>query len=644
MQTELELLAPARNLEIGIAAIDCGADSVYIGGPALGARKEACNSFEDIATLCHYGAPFGVGVYLTLNTLLKDSELHKAEEYLWRAYEAGCKAVIVQDLRILKLNRPPLPLFASTQTDIRSVERARQLEELGFERLILPRELSLEQIRKMREAVGCDLESFVHGALCVCYSGRCYLSAYLTGRSANRGECAQPCRSNYTLVDEKGNILIKDKPLLSLKDLNLSLRLGDLVASGITSFKIEGRLKNASYVKNIVGYYSGLLNDFIATAGASAGATAGIGYKRKSLGISRLRFTPNPKATFNRGYTEYNIDGRRALWQSGEATRSIGEEIGVVTSCRTATGSRGGGLVQFSYKTLPGFSGTPISNGDGLSFIRPDGSTLGERANSCAVGGAGEVTGIVTLNHSLSGACSCGSAATFLPAGTRILRNYNITFERQLSAPGFAVRLIPVNLKLQLRQKSITIYPFMPSKDIDFQPYTFDIEGIVAKNPSLAQSTIIGQLEKSAAPFAFKVIDIQRDSDVEYLYKVAALNEIRRYLSARLLAELSKLSNSQLATASCPDAYINEMSISWPGGDIPLMQTKYCLRYELGICPKNHSNNHLNNGYLSDNKAVTPTRISLPTSSQFYLRNGRNRLALAFDCQNCQMLIKPTAF
>ena len=254
MQLKLELLAPAKNKDIGIAAIDCGADAVYIAGPSFGAREAAGNSISDIKDLVDYARNFSAKIFVTVNTILFDSELDKAKEMIWNIYRAGADAIIVQDLAITKMELPPIELHASTQAAIRTPEQAKILEALGFTRLILERELSIDQINAIRKAVKCELEFFVHGALCVCYSGQCYLSKRLTGRSANRGECAQACRSSYDLIDSTGKVIVKNRPLLSLKDYRLDERIGDLVESGICSFKIEGRLKNASYVKNITRY------------------------------------------------------------------------------------------------------------------------------------------------------------------------------------------------------------------------------------------------------------------------------------------------------------------------------------------------------------------------------------------------------
>ena len=282
---QIELLAPARDLQIGIAAIDCGADAVYIAGPQFGARQAAGNDIEDIRQLCNYAHKFGARIFITLNTILYDSELESAYRFMLDVQEAGADAIIVQDMAIIEMARNGIgnikediriPLHASTQCAIRTPEHAKFLESLGFSRLILERQLSLEQIRAIREAVTCELEVFVHGAICVCYSGQCYLSEKIAGRSANRGACIQACRSKYDLADANGKILVRDKALLSLKDFNLRDRIEELADAGITSFKIEGRLKNESYVRNVVRDYSLAMEDIVSRRPAE--------YERGSFG------------------------------------------------------------------------------------------------------------------------------------------------------------------------------------------------------------------------------------------------------------------------------------------------------------------------------------------------------------------------
>ena len=368
MSISLELLAPAKNKDIGIAAIDCGADAVYIAGPSFGAREQAGNSFEEIALLTDYAHQFGVKIYLTLNTILYDHELEAARETIFSAYDAGCDAVIIQDMGVLKMELPPIELHASTQCNIRTVDQARFMESLGFPRIILARELSVEQIRQIRSAVNCEIESFVHGALCVSYSGQCYLSQYLAGRSANRGSCIQACRSKYDLLDMQGNTILKDKTILSLKDLSLEERIAEMADAGVCSFKIEGRLKNISYVKNIVRNYRKALDKVIAQSNGK--------YCAASHGRVTGGFTPNPSATFTRGFTQYFINGDRAKWSSFDVAKGVGELVGNVT----AINSVGKNSMTFSIKPHSTFT-QGLNNGDGLCFVSKSGDVVGVRAD-----------------------------------------------------------------------------------------------------------------------------------------------------------------------------------------------------------------------------------------------------------------------
>ena len=605
----VELLSPARNSEIGIAAIDCGADSVYIAAPKYGARQQAGNSFEDIQNLCTYAHKFGAKIYLTLNTILYDSELQEAQNYLWKAYEAGIDAVIVQDFALLKMDRPPIPLFASTQTDIRTPEKAALLEKMGFRRLILARELSLKQIKEIRKATSIELETFIHGALCVSCSGQCYLSQYLTGRSANRGECAQACRSNYDLVDENGNVLLKDSPILSLKDLNLSNRLEDLIDAGITSFKIEGRLKNISYVKNIVRKYDLALKDT----------------PRTSWGRSRCTFTPDADKTFSRGYTEFFLDGKRGDFKSKDSAKGIGEYIG------TVTGVKGGGnsLVTLTYN-----SDKTIHNSDGLCFADKGKVTTGFRANSCS----GNSVELFTKEAQIK-------------KGDLIYRNFDAAFEKQLE--NTPPRLIDASLDIHLADGHITI----AAKTDNFsKTFTFFLQGDHAQNPEMAENLIRKQLGKTACHFSFTVNSIEGD-DI-YFYRTSALNGIRNELAesleqyleeerqrikAKYIAEkkdfylLKNLAfeafreggSSYLRNCSnrlSKEVYtalgLSDIQPSFeqkPPKDAIQMRCKYCIRDQLGLCKKEKLNS-------KDNRRL-------------FLKNGNNTLSLEFDCSRCEMVV-----
>ncbi|MEG0518947.1 MAG: U32 family peptidase [Bacteroidales bacterium] len=638
MQIELELLAPAKNKQIGIAAIDCGADAVYIAGPRFGAREAAGNSISDIAQLVIYAHQYRTKVYMVLNTILYDNELEEARQTIIQAHLAGCDAIIIQDLAILAMELPPIPLFASTQTNIRTPEQAQFLQSLGFRRLILARELSLQQISAIKSVTNIHLESFVHGALCVSYSGQCYLSEKLTGRSANRGCCAQACRSNYTLTDSNGTVLAKNTPLLSLKDFNASSRIPELTAAGITSFKIEGRLKNESYIKNIVLHYRRTIDKFLAENKT---------YRKASYGECSGGFTPNPATTFNRGYTQLFIDGKRGDWRSTDGAKYLGEYIGTIITNRDAAK----GTVEFTYtprtvatqEDLTATQPAPIRNGDGLCFVTPKGEILGARANSC---NGNTVTTIERMS---------------LPARSKIYRNYNIAFEKELEK-NMPKRLIPVELTLMTTPRG---YALQATCSEDFTMiHLLANNGESASNPQLAEKNMATQLSKTTDIFSFTFNGCQNATPA--FYPISVLNQIRRNIAADLSKEIQRReqqereisprkphevipfesgSNSALSArtlltgkqltylANCSNNLSKELYISLGASAVSgayelehpaqaeLMRTKYCIKYELGLCQKE--------GKKAIEKYVEP----------FFLLNGNNKLQLKFDCKNCEMLI-----
>ena len=638
MQIELELLAPAKNKSIGIAAIDCGADAVYIAGPKFGAREAAGNSISDIAELVAYAHKFGSKVFMVINTILYEEELPQVQETIRQAYEIGCDAIIVQDLAILNMELPPIELYASTQTNIRTVEQARFLESLGFSRLILARELSLQQIAAIKEATDVPLESFIHGALCVSYSGQCYLSQKITGRSANRGCCAQACRSNYTLIDSTGREvkgpdgapLVKDSPILSLKDFNLSNRIPELVKAGITSFKIEGRLKNESYIRNTVLLYRRKIDQFLEQNPQ---------YCRASYGRCIGGFEPNPKATFNRDYTTLFIDGKRGKWHSKDGAKYLGEFIGTVTG----TGTNKYGQLHFTYKAAN--SGNTLNNGDGLCFVTPKGEILGARANTC------------------NGSMVATTEKLQVAAGSKLYRNYNILFEKEMEKNP-PRRTILVNLKML---QTVQGYSIKATTEEGITA-TYAIEGTadIAQNPTLAIENISRQLGKSAGIFSFTVTDVNV-KDVPF-FAASTLNGIRREIAIRLeeaaekhfeakkeesfqlfaqkrtsarrlpaAERLTYLANCSNSISKGVYASLGAKSIA-PAYELQetpqaeLMRTKYCIKYELGLCP-NHK------AKWADDKSYRDNLGKVAFTEPLYLLNGKNRLELKFDCKNCEMLV-----
>lgn len=601
----LELLAPAKNKEIGIAAIDCGADALYIAGPEFGARESASNSIEDIAEVVRYAHRFGTKVYLTLNTILYEKELTRARELIFNAYEIGCDAIIVQDLGILEMDLPPVALHASTQAAARTVEQVQFLESLGFSRVVLARELSLGQIAEIRKNTSCELESFIHGSLCVSYSGQCYMSRRLSPRSANRGSCIQACRSLYDLEDSTGKTLIKETPLLSLKDLSLSDYIPQMIEAGITSFKIEGRLKGAGYVKNVTRHYRAILDEIISDNPE---------YSRASFGSTHRGFTPDLSKSFNRGYTNLFIDGKRGNWQSEESTRSIGEYIGVISKVI--------GSDQYSSTFLID-SDKKLLNGDGLLFVGT-GKNVGMRAD------------VVNGNRITT------KRSDLIASGMKIYRNFDQAFEKTVEKSP-CERLIEIALSITSPESGML--SITATSDPEFiQPVRLDLSvpEPPAENSEVARRNIFNQLEKKSGNYSFRIKSFDLDN-IPFL-SLSTLNGFRREL-ARMLDEAPRVlpqPNSKAVTRSViKDKYsgeklsylyncsnslsralyescgIQEIEAAYeikPVSDAELMRCKYCIRHELGMCP---------------GKDAEP----------LYLINGKNRFMLKFDCERCEMIV-----
>ncbi|MGM9747374.1 MAG: U32 family peptidase [Candidatus Cryptobacteroides sp.] len=627
--TALEILAPAKDAEIGIAAISCGADAVYMAGPTFGARQAAGNPVESVAEVCRYAHRFGAKVFVTLNTIIFEDELNLAREQFAAIREAGADAVIIQDMAFPTIASEDwgrlaaecrIPLHASTQCAIRTPEQAKFLEGLGFSRLILERELSLEQIRAIREAVSCELEAFVHGALCVCYSGQCYLSEYITGRSANRGACIQACRSRYDLVDENGEVLVKDRSLLSLKDLNLSRRLGDLAEAGICSFKIEGRLKNISYVKNTVGAYSDALNALI------AGNTYADRFRRESYGSVTRGFTPDVNKTFNRGYTELYLDGKRGQWASADAAKSMGEAIGSAASV-----SRNKDEITIK----PFAKDLKLANGDGFAFVNKAGIVEGFRGDIC--------NGLTIKCKPVGG----------IYTGAKIYRNLNTAFEKEMER-GVCKREILCDADLTFSRGSsgeFFVRATACSEDGRMFSITQSLGSEAAENPDRAEEMIRRQIEKTVDIYRFRLRGIE--ADILPFTSASSINEIRRKLAEGIdsqeclshplfLAEPKAVSSgapakadyrynisNSLARKVYEDSGSTEIADAFEIShrkDAELMRTRYCIRWELGICPKNPS-------------PKADPRLRKAASGKLFLLNNGQRFALNFDCANCEMIV-----
>ncbi|MBP5218005.1 MAG: U32 family peptidase [Bacteroidales bacterium] len=618
---DLELLAPARNADIGIAAIDCGADAVYIAGPEFGARKAAGNSMEDIRRLCGYAHRFGVRIFLTLNTILYDNELEPARKLLKEAEEAGVDAIIAQDPAVWKMTS--LPVHASTQCAIRTPEAARFYEDLGSSRLVLERQLSLEQIRDIRKATSCELEFFVHGALCVCYSGQCYMSERIDRRSANRGECIQACRSLYDLVDGSGKVLVKDKALLSLKDYNLRSRLEDLADEGICSFKIEGRLKSISYVRNVVRAYSIALDNLVAKYPGY--------YRRTSFGRSGGGFTPDLDKTFNRTYTKLFIDGSRGRWSSMDAPKSMGEEVGTVVSVNRAPGRLGDDAGRMEVIIKSDNPSLYLRNGDGFSFISKDHNEI--------VGFRGDVCRGIRI--------ACRNVPE-LYVGARLYRNLDSAFGKELET-NLPVRLIPVSVEVSIlsREGSFIMEVVALSQDGREVRLERDAGPVLAVNPSRMKEVFISQFGKATGSYSFSLDALHADSlggRMPFL-PVSAINGIRRECAAALdgmplnaIPLYSAVRQDRVPATEGQVTYKSNVAnmvterIYREGGaegierayeithrkGVELMRTKYCIRYELGMCPVHQ-------------KGTPPERL--------YLLNNGKRYTLGFDCAACEMTL-----
>ena len=605
-QTErrnLELLAPARTADIGIAAIDCGADAVYIAGPAFGARQAAGNPVDDIRRLCSYAHRFGARIYVTFNTLVYEEEIPQARRLLQELQDAGVDALIVQDAAVTRLAPEGMILHASTQCAIRTPDKARFTESLGYGRLVLERELSLEQIRAIRKTVDAELECFVHGALCVCYSGQCYLSEYLAGRSANRGACIQACRSLYDLEDADGHVLARNKALLSLKDFNLIHRLEDLAEAGADSFKIEGRLKSISYVRNVVRAYSDALDALVRRYPDK--------YRRASFGTLRGGFKPDLRKTFNRDYTELFLDGKRGEWAAMDAPKSMGEYIGTVGNLRP-------GVVT----VRPINPGLTLHNGDGFAFIGRDGDIVGFRGDVCE--------GFTIRCKEVSG----------LKEGMRLYRNIDADFERKLESDR-PVREISVALQVRLAAgvMSVTAMTEDGRKASVTAPASFE----AARDADRMLETLRVQLSKRSGIYSFSVAGVDAEGPFPFM-PASFLNGIRRDLATSLdampvrmqpirpgsvrpdpaPAELTYKDN--IANSIAREIYRERGSSVFEDAyelthreGVEYMRTKYCLRHELGLCPKQ--------------------RPGARPDPLFLLNNGR-RLRLDFDCKSCEMTVR----
>lgn len=600
----IELLSPAKDLACGIEAINHGADAVYIGAPKFGARAAAGNTIDDIRQLCDYAHLFGVRIYVALNTILKDDELEEAGQLIWQLYRAGADALIVQDMGITQLDLPPIPLHASTQTDNRTPEKVRFLQDVGFEQVVLARELSLNEIRRISEAVTVPLEVFVHGALCVSYSGQCYLSAALGGRSANRGECAQYCRLPYTMVDAEGREMASGKHLLSLKDMNRSGQLEALLDAGVSSFKIEGRLKDISYVKNITAYYRKKLDAVLCHRPE---------YCRASAGKSTYTFEPVAEKSFNRGFTPFYLNERTADVTAFDTPKSLGEPVGVVKELK------GNSFTVAGLKQL--------NNGDGLAFFNSRGELEGFRVNKV------EANRVFPLEM-----------PTLRPK-TPLYRNYDQAFEKEMAKPS-AERKLAVCLEFldnafgfTLSMTDETGAAVMIAQPFAKEPARRDQEENIrtqlsklGNTPFEATEVRVGMSDNWFVPSSLladmrrqAVEKLQSNRMARYSRCVSKRSEQPAALPVYPEKQLTYLGNiSNLKAESFYKAHgVEHVARAFelaPVKDVPLMFTRHCLRYSMGWCP-------------------TYQKEKSPYKEPYYLLYKDTRLKLQFDCKHCQMLV-----
>ena len=602
-QRKIELLAPAKNLECGIAAIDHGADAVYIGAPKFGARAAAVNSLEDIAALVEYAHLYNARIYVTVNTILKDEELQETEKMIWALFRAGVDALIVQDMGITGLNLPPIPLHASTQMDNRTVEKVRFLADAGFRQVVLARELSLREISKIHEACpDVPLEIFVHGALCVSYSGQCYVSQACFGRSANRGECAQFCRLPFSLVDAEGRVIVKDKHLLSLKDLNQSDELEALLDAGASSFKIEGRLKDVSYVKNVTAAYRRKLDAIFARRKE---------YARASSGSCRYAFNPQLDKSFSRGFTHYYLHGRTKDVFSFDTPKSLGEEMGTMKEARG------------NYLTVAGLKSFNI--GVGVCYIDEQGRLQGFRIN--------RVEGNKLYPQEMPR----------IKPRTVLYRNFDQEFEKILARKS-SERRIAVSVRL-------TDTPFgfaLTLTDEDDNSVTLSL----AREKEPARTPQEENLKTQLAKFGntpFEAVRIDIDFAGNWFLPASVLADFRRQAVEKLISarrinyrrELFVLKPTAHAFPQSTLTYLgnvmNAQAVSFYTGHgvasiapaferaqaekAVLMFCKHCLRYSMGWCPVHQ-------------------RERSPYREPYYLvSTDGKRFRLEFDCKNCQMKV-----
>jgi putative protease len=621
----LELLAPARTADIGIEAVNHGADAVYIGGPGFGARSSADNSVADIARLVRHAHRWHSRIFVTLNTILHDEELEPARRLAWQLHDAGVDALIIQDMGLLEIDLPPIQLHASTQTDIRTPEKARFLQDAGLSQLVLARELTLEQIRAVRDATHCTLEYFVHGALCVAYSGQCYISQAHTGRSANRGECSQACRLPYKVIDAQGRFVAHDKHVLSMKDNNQSENLAALVDAGIRSFKIEGRYKDLGYVKNITGHYRVLLDEILEEREHSAQPLS-----RSASGECTLHFQPDPNQNFNREFTDYFVQGRKEDIGAFDTPKNPGQPIGWVSR-----------VLPDHLEITVDDPTSELNNGDGLCYHDLQKELIGLQINRAEAGSGAGVWQLWPKDPM--------GGFKDLRKGVVINRNRDMNWVRTLEKKS-AERHIGVWVNLSDAEGGLQL----SLTDEDGHSASAHWAGPLqlAKDPGMAESKLREQLNRFGDTlFAPHHIDLRLSQP--WFVPASQLNALRRDAVAALeAARAAAFQRLPRATPVVPPVPYPEDSLSYLAnvfnhqarnfyakhgvkvidaayeaqeelGEVSLMITKHCVRFSLSLCPKQA-------------KGVTGVQGTVK-AEPMQLINGKEKLTLRFDCKPCEM-------
>ncbi|MBE6346887.1 MAG: U32 family peptidase [Lentimicrobiaceae bacterium] len=648
---KIELLSPAKNLEVGIAAINHGADAVYIGGPSFGAREKVGNSIEDIETLCRHAALFDAKVYVTMNTLLFDNELEDARKLAYDCWNAGVDALIVQDMALLNMDMPPIALHASTQCHNIDAEKVKFLEDVGFSQVVLARELSIEQIKDIRSKTTVPLEYFIHGALCVSYSGQCYLSHVIGGRSANRGACAQPCRLSWNLENAEGRRLVSNRHLLSLRDLNNSKNIEELIDAGITSFKIEGRLKDIDYVKNVTAFYRKTIDEIIERRNDIC---------RSSRGESNPAFYPNPEKSFSRGFTDYFIHGRQKYIDAPYSPKSMGEYLGTIEKVKN--------------KSVTIRTGKTLHNGDGLCFLDRENNLLGFNVNAVSR----DASMLPTIKHidtsknrqsqrqTVTSNSDISMATRFKIEGSKIFRNSDLVWQKEVEKSQ-GNRKMKIDLIFTDTEDGFALSAKLHDTDSEYITTYLSAEKEIANNAEKALENIKNKLlqwgdtefvveefcfshQVAESPSQCQGSEFSVQQPTAYFIRASVLGEMKKDLVEKLRSYLIEKHRDERerrdVKATTSDIIYPKEHLTYLGNvinkkarefyelhgvkdiedglekiksndELVVMTTKHCIRYANNICSK---------------------EIGKPATS-LYLVNDKGRFRLDFDCRNCCMKV-----